>query len=232
MFCCSYLWVCVAGMPAVQVRNLMSLAVCQAEAAAAGPAATGGRAISADESSKTLQRAYEMAAAHKLSAIQKEVAVLQVHLACQGGDISKAPGVGPAGKGGAAPAKPAAAAGKAGAKGGAAAAVPPLLDEEGALRIVQVRMPGSWSEELGLGASQGRSDLCACKMPGSSCAAPFTAVHHFSQAVITSKPADKAQAEAMLKDAVAKVDPNPSGSAKGANLGPVARAAWAAAVGG
>ena len=27
-----------------------------------------------------------------------------------------------------------------------------------------------------------------------------------------------------------QVDPNPEGSAKGANLGPVARAAWAAAV--
>ncbi|GFH18160.1 uncharacterized protein HaLaN_14914, partial [Haematococcus lacustris] len=49
-------------------------------------------------------------------------------------------------------------------------------------------------------------------------------------AVITAKPADKALAEQMLRDAVAKVDPTPDGSAKGASLGPVARAAWAAAV--
>ena len=49
------------------------------------------------------------------------------------------------------------------------------------------------------------------------------------QAVITGKP-DLSVAEQQLKEAVAKVDPNPEGSAKGANLKPVARAAWAAAV--
>lgn len=49
------------------------------------------------------------------------------------------------------------------------------------------------------------------------------------QGVITGKP-DLAVAEQQLREAVSKVDPNPEGSAKGANLKPVARAAWAAAV--
>lgn len=47
--------------------------------------------------------------------------------------------------------------------------------------------------------------------------------------MLTGKP-DLAAAEQQLREAVAKVDPNPEGSAKGANLMPVARAAWAAAV--
>jgi hypothetical protein len=53
-------------MSSAQVRNLMSLALCQAE---------GGKP---DEAPKTLQRAYEMAEAAKLTVIQQEVAILQV----------------------------------------------------------------------------------------------------------------------------------------------------------
>ncbi len=66
----------VPGHVEWKVRNLMALAICQAEAAAAGAGA--GKGVSADEAGKTLQRAYDMAAADNLTGIQKEVAVLQV----------------------------------------------------------------------------------------------------------------------------------------------------------
>lgn len=48
-----------------KVRNLMSLAMCQAE-------------TKPDEAPKTLQRAYDLAVTAKLDAIKKEVAMLQV----------------------------------------------------------------------------------------------------------------------------------------------------------
>jgi hypothetical protein len=150
----------VPGQEEWKVRNLMCLALCLAE---------GKRP--ADESSKALQRAYEMATSAGLGDIQKEVAMLQVHLSSESGaaPTGKAPAAAPAKKGT--------------TLGGAAASS--ALDEEGALRLIQ--------------------------------------------AVITGKP-EASVAEAQLKDAVAKVDPNPEGSAKGANLKAVARAAWAAAV--
>lgn len=50
----------------MQIRNLMSLAMCQFESG------------KPDEAPKTLQRAYDMAITGKLDAIQKEVAMLQV----------------------------------------------------------------------------------------------------------------------------------------------------------
>ncbi|MEW5301509.1 MAG: hypothetical protein WDW36_004367 [Sanguina aurantia] len=49
------------------------------------------------------------------------------------------------------------------------------------------------------------------------------------QGVMSGRP-ELAAAESQLRDAVSRVDPFPDGSAKAANLGPVSRAGWAAAV--
>ncbi len=64
----------VPGHEEWKVRNLMALAMCQAEAQ---PAAGGKGGGGADEATKTLQRAYDLAAANQLAGVQKEVAALQ-----------------------------------------------------------------------------------------------------------------------------------------------------------
>ena len=61
----------VPGQEEWKVRCLMSLALCQAE---------GGKV---EDGGKTLQRAYDMAAANKLAGLQKEVAILQVRACVQ-----------------------------------------------------------------------------------------------------------------------------------------------------
>ncbi len=78
----------VPGHEEWKVRNLLALAMCQAEgrgAAAAGTAGAaggkggaGGAAAGVEEALRTLQRAYDMAAAHNLVSVKKEAAVLQV----------------------------------------------------------------------------------------------------------------------------------------------------------
>lgn len=124
------------------MRIYTALALCQSDAAtvaaaqveAAGGKAPakggGGAAATHDDAAKTLQRAYDTAAAAKLTELQKDVARLQVHLAtlaaAAGGKGAKAGGGGAAGG-----------AGKPGAKGAAAA-----LDEEGALRLIQAVLTG------------------------------------------------------------------------------------------
>eukprot|EP00200_Dunaliella_tertiolecta_P013666 CAMPEP_0202394750 /NCGR_PEP_ID=MMETSP1127-20130417/93597_1 /ASSEMBLY_ACC=CAM_ASM_000462 /TAXON_ID=3047 /ORGANISM="Dunaliella tertiolecta, Strain CCMP1320" /LENGTH=1471 /DNA_ID=CAMNT_0048997397 /DNA_START=145 /DNA_END=4558 /DNA_ORIENTATION=- len=165
----------VPGHEEWKIRNMMSMALCLADGG-------GTKAADTTEAGKILQRAYDLAAQNKLSGIQKEVAMLQVHLSCQGGDISKA---GLSATRSSAPREPSPGKTRASPRG-SPQRTSVALDEEGALRMIQ--------------------------------------------AVITAKPADKGAAEQLLREAQskAKVDPNPDG--KGANLGPVARAAWAAAV--
>ena len=55
----------------------MALALCHVDAAAAS-GATGGKGGASDEAAKTLQRAYELAAANNLQHMVTEVAALQV----------------------------------------------------------------------------------------------------------------------------------------------------------
>ncbi|KAF5838899.1 hypothetical protein DUNSADRAFT_1989 [Dunaliella salina] len=165
----------VPGHEEWKIRNMMSMALCFADGG-------GTKAADTTEAGRILQRAYDLAAQNKLFGIQKEVAMLQVHLSCQGGDIGKA---GLSAARSTAPREPSPGKAKASPRG-SPQRTSVALDEEGALRMIQ--------------------------------------------AVITAKPADKGAAEQLLREAQSKVDPNPDGNAKGANLGPVARAAWAAAV--
>ena len=128
----------------------------------------------------------------------------QVHLQSEGGKGG--------GGGGKAAAPAVAAAGKKGALVGASTAP---LDEEGALRIIQAVITGKPDKAV---AEQQLRDAVA-----------KVCLHQSLMNDIQSE-ACPSKSCSLLLTLLMQVDPNPEGSAKGANLKPVARAAWAAAV--
>ncbi|GFR51753.1 hypothetical protein Agub_g14204, partial [Astrephomene gubernaculifera] len=152
----------VPGHDEWKVRCYTALALCQSDAAAAAAAAApasggggggggGGKAAreaaaaggaTHEDAARTLQRAYDTAAAAKLSELQRDVARLQVHLTTLASTASgKAPKGGAGGGASAAPPPPSAKGGKGvvrPAAGGGAGA----LDEEGAMRLIQSVLTG------------------------------------------------------------------------------------------
>ncbi|KIY97817.1 flagellar associated protein, partial [Monoraphidium neglectum] len=198
-----------AAPPEWRVRQLMALAMCQAEC---------GRA---DEAGRVLGRAQDLANRCGLESRQ-EVARLSMHITCTAAKATPAGKPGPGGKGApaasvppplakapapgasagattaaAAPAANAAAAGRKGGKGGPAAAAAAAAAESAAAAVH---------------VTQAEKD---------------SAVASF-QWVMSSRP-DVTVAAQQLKDAWARVDPRPQGTTRGVNLGVVARIAWAAA---
>ncbi|GLI64300.1 hypothetical protein VaNZ11_007525, partial [Volvox africanus] len=133
----------VPGHEEWKVRCYTALALCQADAAlvvgsqaaTGGGGKAGGGGPSFEDAAKTLQRAYDTAGAAKLVQLQRDVARLQVHLTTLAYG-SPAPGSKATKVGGPGAAKP-------GAKGAKGAPPPaPVLDEEGALRLIQGVLTG------------------------------------------------------------------------------------------